>query len=74
MKFRVVMEHDEDGNFIASCPTLPGCLSQGKTRDEARANIIEAMQGYLESLEKHGDPIPPAIDEEIVDIEFGDAA
>ena len=35
MKFRVIIEQDEDGVFIASCPTLPGCISQGKTRAEA---------------------------------------
>ena len=58
MKFRVVIEQDEDGVFVASCPSLPGCLSQGMTRDEAMRNIREAMEGYLESLAKHGDPIP----------------
>ena len=68
MKFRVSIEQDEDGIFIASCPTLPGCVSQGTTRDEAVVNIQEAINGYLASLEKHGDPIPPGIDEEIVEI------
>lgn len=60
MKFRVVIEQDEDGKFIASCPTLPGCWSQGDTRDEARRNVKVARKGYLESLKKHGDPIPTA--------------
>jgi len=68
VKFRVSIEQDEDGIFIASCPTLPGCVSQGTTRDEAVVNIQEAINGYLASLEKHGDPIPPGIDEEIVEI------
>lgn len=68
MKFRVVIEQDEDGVHVANCPTLPGCWSQGKTRDEAVRNIHEAMQGYLESLEKNGDPIPAPITEEIIDI------
>jgi len=58
VKFRVVIEQDEDGMFVASCPSLPGCLSQGSTRDEAMRNIREAMEGYLESLAMHGDPIP----------------
>jgi predicted RNase H-like HicB family nuclease len=74
MKFRVVIEQDEDGKFIASCPTLPGCWSQGDTRDEARRNIADAMKGYLESLKKHGDPIPPPISEEVIDIDFGKVA
>ena len=58
MKYRILIEQDEDGKFVASCPTLPGCWSQGETRDEAMRNITDAMKGYLESLRKHGDPIP----------------
>ncbi len=58
MKFRVVIEQDEDGKFVANCPTLPGCVSQGDTRDEAKRNIADAIDGYLESLAKHGDPVP----------------
>ena len=74
MKFRVVIEQDEDGKFIASCPTLPGCRSQGDTRDEAKHNIADAIKGYLESLKKHGDPIPPPISEEIIEIDVGKVA
>ena len=70
MKFRVIIEQDEDGNFAASCPALPGCWSQGETRDEARRNITDAIQGYLESLKKHGDPIPPPISEDVIDVDF----
>jgi predicted RNase H-like HicB family nuclease len=69
MKFRIVIEQDEDGAFVASCPTLPGCWSQGDTRDEAIANVKDAIAGYLESLKKHGDPVPAPITEEIVDVE-----
>ena len=69
MRFRVLIEQDEDGSFVATCPTLPGCLSEGKTRKEAKENITEAIQGYLESLKKHGEPIPPPIYEETVDVE-----
>jgi antitoxin HicB len=54
MKFRVIIEQDEDGVFVAHCPALPGCISQGAIREEAQANIKEAITGYLESLEKHG--------------------
>lgn len=68
MKFRVIIEQDEDGVFVAHCPALPGCISQGATRDEAQANIKEAITGYLESLKKHGEPIPPPITEEIVEV------
>lgn len=68
MKFRIVIEPDEDGVFIAECPVLPGCVSQGATREEAKVNIQDAIQGYLQSLEKHGEPIPGPVTEEIVDV------
>lgn len=68
MKYRVLIETDEDGIFIAECPALPGCVSQGKTRQEAIANIKEAIEGYLASLRKHGEPIPPPISEELIEV------
>ncbi|MAF99026.1 MAG: hypothetical protein CMH61_00285 [Nanoarchaeota archaeon] len=68
MKFRVRIEQDEDGMFIAKCPTLPGCVSQGKTRQEAVENINDAVKGYIVSLRKHSEPIPPAIEEEMVEV------
>ena len=68
MKYRVLIEQDEDGIFIAECPSSPGCISQGKTRKEALDNIQDAIKGYLESLKKHNEPIPPSIDEEIVEV------
>ncbi len=68
MKFRVIIEQDKDGVFVANCPALPGCISPGATREEAQANIKEAITGYLESLRKHGEPIPPPITEEIVEV------
>jgi antitoxin HicB len=49
-------------------PCLPGCISQGKTREEAIENIKDAIRGYLESLKKHGEPIPTSIEEELVEI------
>ena len=68
MKFRILIELDEDGMFVAECPSLPGCISQGKTRNEALENIKDAMNGYLTSLKKHKEPIPLSIEEEVVDI------
>jgi len=68
MKYRIIIEEDEDGAFVAECPCLPGCISQGKTRKEAVHNIRDAIRGYLESLRKHDEPIPPPIDEEIVEV------
>jgi len=68
MRFRVVIEQDEDGIFVVECPSLPGCISQGSTRADALKNIREAIEGYLASLMKHNEPIPPSIDEEVVEI------
>lgn len=70
MKFRVVIEQGENGVYVAECPALPGCVSQGKTYREAQRNIQEAIQGYLESLNKHHEPIPPAIHEAVVDVKI----
>ena len=68
MKYRIFVEQDEDGVFVAECPALPGCISQGNTRREAVHNITDAIAGYLESLKKHNEPIPPPISEEIVEV------
>jgi len=59
LKLRIHIEQDEDGIFIARCLKLPGCISQGKTRDEAIKNIKDAISGYLRS---------PSIEEEILEI------
>ena len=63
MKYRVLIEQDQDGVFVAEVPSLPGCISQGQTRSEATTNIKEAIALYLESLSTHNDPVPPPITE-----------
>jgi predicted RNase H-like HicB family nuclease len=68
LKYRVVIEPDEDGVHVAEVPALPGCISQGRTRAAAIRNIKEAIMAYLESLKAHGDPVPPTISEEVVEI------
>ena len=68
MKYRVLIEQDEDGMYVAEVPTLPGCISQGRSREEAVENVKEAITAYLESLEAHGEPIPPPITEEVVEV------
>lgn len=68
MKYRILIEQDEDGTFVVECPSLPGCVSQGMTRKEALENIQDAIQGYLESLNKRNEPVPPSIEEEIVEV------
>jgi predicted RNase H-like HicB family nuclease len=68
MRYRVIVQQDEDGVFVAECPSLPGCISQGATREEAIVNIKDAMRGYLESLSQHHEPIPPPIWDEVVEV------
>ena len=68
MRLRILVKQDEDGMFVVECPTLPGCISQGNTREKAIANIKDAIDGYLESLKKHKEPIPPSIEEEVVEV------
>lgn len=65
MKFAVTFERDEDGFIVASCPALPGCHSQGRTREEAIANVTEAIRGYIASMRKHGEQIPVTDIEEV---------
>jgi len=68
MRYRVVMEQDEDGMYVAEVPALPGCISQGRSRSEAIENIREAIAAYLESLRAHDEPVPPPITEEVVEV------
>ena len=65
--FAVSLEPDEDGYIVASCPQLPGCHSQGRSRQEAIRNIQEAIRGYLASMKRHGEEIP-AVDWELVEV------
>jgi len=55
---QVIIYPGEDGYYVAECPSLPGCISQGKTRDEAVANIREAIHAYVAALEQDHLPVP----------------
>ena len=57
MKFSVTIDRDEDGVWIAECPAIPGCVSQGATKDEALENIKEAIQLCLEVRAEKGIPL-----------------
>jgi predicted RNase H-like HicB family nuclease len=58
MTRRVILYPGEDGHVVAEVPSLPGCISQGKTRDEALANIREAIALHIEVLQERGEPVP----------------
>ena len=55
---QVIVYPGEDDYWVVECPTLPGCLSQGRSREEAIANIIEAIRGYIAALREDGLPVP----------------
>ena len=57
MKFKIVLEKGEDGYYVATCPALPGCISQGKTEEDAKKNMKEAIELHIESLAEDGIPI-----------------
>ena len=57
-KYRILIEKDENGIYIASCPALQGCYSQGGTVDEALQNIKDAIQLHIEARQALGEPVP----------------
>ena len=71
MKYTVILEREQDGGFIASVPVLPGCVSQGDTREEAMANIKEAVELYIEDCRASGDPVPEEDSLEYVELRTG---
>ena len=56
---QVILYPGEDGYWVVECPSLPGCISQGKTKEEAVQNIREAIEGYVLVLQDDGLPVPP---------------
>jgi Uncharacterized conserved protein len=64
-KFVVYLQPAEEGGYIVSCPQLPGCVTQGETEEEALEMIKDAIQGYIASLQKHGEPIPASVEESV---------
>jgi predicted RNase H-like HicB family nuclease len=70
MHFKIKLKKDEDGIYVATVPALPGCISQGKTENEAIENIKSAIQVHLEFLAEDGIPISKGKDmkEIIIDI------
>ncbi len=66
MKFIVILEPQEEGGFTVTVPALPGCISEGETREEALNNIKEAIKLYIEVLKEDGKPIPQDVVEEVL--------
>ncbi|MBI2933080.1 MAG: type II toxin-antitoxin system HicB family antitoxin [Planctomycetes bacterium] len=68
MKYTAVLTKDEDGGFDVAVPALPGCRTWGRTKREAIAHAAEAVEAYIESLLKDGDPIPKEVDRAFVEV------
>jgi len=66
MKYTVILERDEAGFYVVNVPALPGCFTQGKTKEEALGNAKEAIESYINSLKKHKEPIPEDVGEEVI--------
>jgi predicted RNase H-like HicB family nuclease len=58
MRYTVILQKEEDGGYVATVPVLPGCVSQGDTREEAPKNIEEAIEVYLEDVRAAGESVP----------------
>jgi predicted RNase H-like HicB family nuclease len=68
-RYTVVLEKEADGGYVASVPTLPGCVSQGDDRDEAMSNILKAIALYIDDCRDAGDPIPTEAGREFVEVD-----
>ncbi len=69
MNYTVILQEESDGGFVATVPSLPGCVSQGDTRAEAMANVREAIGVYLEDCIASGEAIPVEAGREIIEVE-----
>lgn len=71
MRYTVILEREPDGGYVASVPALPGCVSQGDSRDEAMRNIRDAADLYIEDCIASGDPVPTEAGREYVELKTG---
>ena len=71
MGYTVILEQESDGGYVASVPALPGCVSQGDTREEVLKNIREAIDLYIEDCLDAGEQIPKEVGKEFVEVQSG---
>jgi predicted RNase H-like HicB family nuclease len=69
MRYTVVLQTESDGGYVATVPALPGCLSEGDNRDQALANIREAIELYVEDCRDAGDPVPTEAGKEFIEVD-----
>jgi len=68
MGYTAILEQETDGGYVAFVPALPGCMTQGDTREEVIRNIREAIELYLEDCVAAGDPIPTEAGKEFIEL------
>lgn len=68
MRYTVILQRESDGGYVAVVPSLPGCVSQGDTREEALKNIEEAAELYIEDVLASGDPLPVEDQKEFIEL------
>jgi predicted RNase H-like HicB family nuclease len=68
MRYTVILQRESDGGYVAVVPGLPGCVSQGDTREEALKNIEEAAELYIEDVQATGDPLPVEDQREFIEL------
>jgi predicted RNase H-like HicB family nuclease len=71
VSYTVILERESDGGFVVSAPALPGCVSQGDSRQEALSNIREAIEIYIQDCREAGDPVPEEAGSEYVEVQTG---
>jgi len=71
MGYTVILQRENDGGYVVTVPVLPGCVSQGDTREEALRNIREAIEVYVEDCRAAGDPVPEGDEREFVELKTG---
>lgn len=69
MKYTVIIEKGRESGYVAYCPALKGCVSQGPTRKAALNNLKEAMAAYIECLLEDGLPVPTEVGKELVNLQ-----
>ena len=69
MKYTVIVEKGNESGYVVYAPALKGCVSQGKTREEAIKNIKEAMEVYVETLLEDGLPVPTEVGKDTIELE-----
>src|SRR5580698_9441391 len=68
MRYTIILEQEPDGGYVATVPALPGCVSQGDTRDEVQKNIREAADLYIEDCIAAGDPVSTEVGREYLEL------